>query len=161
MAGLLATQGGGGSTSGTVSSTDFDIDVQIDDIDIGGDADMFTSASTDRMAEALIKRTGSPQVLEVVLTQFNAVLTVPGDDGPETLIWDGRSITAGGTGVSARKPFAVTRLDGAVLERLCGDHAPLLCTIIAGRPLPSDHGAWLTVVSDDGVRFTGLDGKPV
>lgn len=123
-----------------------------------GRIDLFTTAGTTALAEAVVEETGSARVLEVVLLQVSAVLTVPGDDGPRTLVWDGSSMTPGGPGVSAREPFDVRELDGAVVGGLCGDQ-PLTCTAIVGRPRPSDNGAWITIAGLDGVRFTDLSGN--
>lgn len=127
-------------------------------VDGTGSVDLFSTAGTEAMTEALVRETGSPRVLEVVLLKVNAVLTVPGDAGPRTLVWDGTSMTAGGPGVSDRKPFDLADLDGAVVGRLCGDQ-PLTCTAIVGRPRPSDNGAWITIAGLDGVHFTDLQGK--
>ncbi len=149
------------SSSSTTTTTTTRTEVHVDGTGNGsGDVDLFSTAATHAMTEALVKETGSPQVLEVILLQVQAVLTVPGEDGPRTLLWDGAALTEGGPGFSARKPFDVGDLDGAVVARLCGEQ-PAGCTAIAGRPLPSDNGAWLTVASPSGVRFTDLQGdKP-
>lgn len=147
------------STTTTTTTTTTRTEVHSNGTVIGpGGVDLFSTAGTKSMAEAVIEETGSPRVLEVVLLQVNAVITVPGDDGPRTFVWDGSSMTAGGPGVSARKPFDVRELDGAVVGRLCGDE-PLACTAIIGRPLPSDNGAWITIAGLDGVHFTDLRGN--
>ncbi|MBM7519978.1 hypothetical protein [Nocardioides nitrophenolicus] len=123
-----------------------------------GDVDLFTTSATDAMTAAVVEHTGSARALEVILLQLQAVITVPGDDGPRTLLWDGTSITEGGPGVSGRKPFDLGDLDGAVVRRLCGTR-PLLCTVIAHRPGPGDDGAWLVVTGPSGVRLADLAGQ--
>lgn len=144
------------SASSTTTTTTTHTEVHVDSSG-NGDVDLFTTTATRAMTEALVKETGSPRVLEVILLQVQAVLTVPGEDGPRTLLWDGTTLTEGGPGFSARKPFDVGDLDGAVVARLCGEK-PAGCTVIAGRPLPSDNGAWLTVAGPSGVRFADLQG---
>jgi len=123
-----------------------------------GAVDLFTTAATDAMTAAVVEHTGSARALEVILLQLQAVITVPGDDGPRTLLWDGTSIAEGGPGVSGRKPFDLGDLDGAVVRRLCGTQ-PLLCTVIAHRPGPGDDGAWLVVTGPSGVRLADLAGQ--
>jgi hypothetical protein len=146
-----------GPTSTTTTTTTSRTEIHVDGSG-DGEVDLFSTAATRAMTEALVQETGSARVLEVILLQLQAVLTVPGEDGARTLLWDGTALTEGGPGFSARKPFDVGELDGSVVARLCGDQ-PAGCTVIAGRPLPSDHGAWLTVAGPSGVRFTDLQGE--
>ncbi|WP_408895749.1 hypothetical protein ACJ5H2_12620 [Nocardioides sp. R1-1] len=148
-----------GEKDTATSSTTTTVTTRIDrtEITVRGGADLFTTDGTHALREALVRETGSAQVHEVVLTQRNAVLTVPGGTGPRTLVWDGRSLTDGGPGRAERRPFDLARLDGAVVGRLCRAE-PLACTAVVGHPRPSDRGAWMTVAAVDGVRFTDLRG---
>lgn len=123
----------------------------------GGGVDAFTTDGTRALREALVRETGSALVHEVVLMRSSAVLTIPDDAGPRTLVWDGRSLIPGGPGVSDRRPFDLARLDGAVAGHLCRAD-PLACTAIVGRPRPGEEGAWLTVAGPDGVHRTDLRG---
>ncbi|MDQ6525272.1 hypothetical protein RB608_16745 [Nocardioides sp. LHD-245] len=145
----------GTTTSTTTTTTTTRTEITTRD----GGADLFTTEGTAAMVEALAKESGSTWAYEVVLFQGNAVLTVPGDDGPRTLLWDGVSMTAAAGGFSSRKPFDLADLDGAVLAPLCGNE-PASCTVLAGRPLPGAGDAWLTVAGTGGVRLTDLAGKP-
>jgi hypothetical protein len=144
-----------GPSSTTTTTTTTHTEVHVDG---NGEVDLFSTAATNAMTEALVKETGSAKVLEVILLQVQAVLTVPGDEGPRTLLWDGTSLTEGGPGFSARKPFDVGDLDGDVVARLCGVERAA-CTAIIGRPLPSDNGAWITIAGLDGVQYTDLAGN--
>ncbi|WGX99175.1 hypothetical protein [Nocardioides sp. L-11A] len=153
-----ALDGDSGTTRSTTTTT-----ITTDRTEIttrGGGADLFTTEGTAAMVEALAKESGSTWAYEVVLFQGNAVLTVPGDGGPRTLLWDGVSMTAAAGGVSPRKPFDLADLDGAVLAPLCGNE-PASCTVLAGRPLPGTGDAWLTVAGSGGVHLTDLAGKAV
>lgn len=149
----------GSATSTTTTTTTTTSTTTHTEIRVGATGtDLFTTAGTAAMTDALVEETGSPEVLELVLFVSHALLTVRGDDGPRTLVWDGSSMSAGGPGASLRKPFDLGDLDGAVVARLCGDQ-PVLCTAVVGRPLPGEHGAWITVAGADGVHVTDLRGN--
>ncbi|WGY04167.1 hypothetical protein QI633_10445 [Nocardioides sp. QY071] len=124
-----------------------------------GDVDLYSTAATRAMAEALVKETGSPKVLEVVLFQAHAVLTVPDGGGARSMLWDGTSLTDAGEVASTRpSAFDLGDLDGAVVRDLCGKQ-PLRCTAVIGRPRPGDNGAWMTIASPSRVHFTDLQGR--
>lgn len=128
------------------------------DSDSHADVQRFTSAGTDRLVAALRARTGSAQVLEAILFPGTAVLVVPGTDAPQRWEWDGEHLRHAGDGASFREPFDLTRVDGDLLGRLCGDPTQA-CTVVAGRPLAGQGEAWLTVTGGDGVRRTDLRGR--
>jgi hypothetical protein len=151
-----ALDGDSGPSTSTTTTTTTRTEIRGGD----GQGQLFSAEGVARMLEALVKETGSPLVHEVAIVPGRAVLTVPGTDGPRTLVWDGRSMTAVPGGASPREPFDLTRLDGAVLARLCGSR-PESCAVVAGRPLPGTGNAWLTVAGLDGVHLTDLAGKAV
>lgn len=139
------------STSRTVTEIDSDTRSEVA---------RFTTAGTDRLVAALRAETGSAQVLEAILFPTSAVLVVPGQGGPQRWEWDGSRLRQAGAGASFRAPFDLTGVDGDLLGRLCGDPTRA-CTVVAGRPLAGDEGAWLTVTGGDGVRRTDLRGRDV
>ena len=128
------------------------------DSDTRSDVQRFTAAGTARLVAALRAETGSAQVLEAILFPASAVLVVPGPGGPQRWEWDGARLRHAGAGASLRAPFDRTGVDGDLLGRLCGDPARA-CTVVAGRPLAGDDGAWLTVTGAGGVRRTDLRGR--
>jgi hypothetical protein len=146
------------STSTTRTVTDTEVKVEVNG---SGSVNLFTTAGTADLASALREERGSTQVLEVVLFHHNAVVTVADKDAPggaRIYQWDG-DLTAVSESVAVRKPFDLLDLEGDVLADLCGDD-PNQCTVVAGRPLPGDDGAWLTVVGSGGPQRTDLRGNP-
>ncbi|GAA3518311.1 hypothetical protein [Nocardioides daeguensis] len=150
----ISDNGNATSTTTTTTTTTTHTEIRVD----GTGSELFTTAGTTAMTDALVAETGSPQVLEVILFASHALLTVRGDHGSHHLLWDGESMTPAGKAGSARRPFDLGDLDGAVVGRLCGSQ-PALCTAVVGRPLPGDHGAWITVTAADGVHATDLQGN--
>ncbi|KRB73208.1 hypothetical protein ASE01_20845 [Nocardioides sp. Root190] len=161
---VMSALGGGdeAGTSTTTVITDTDIRSDTDTwTSTGSDVDLFTNQGMADLAFAIEEATGSTDVLQAVVFQGNAVVTVPAEDArsqPRVFQWNGQ-LTPAGTTMVPNEPFDLLDLEGGVLGELCGPE-PLACTAVAARPLPTDRGVWLKVASPSGARLTDLRGNP-